>query len=279
MRPSKCFTAILAAALGAVALPAQAQETATWSYQPSYADLADLSDAADLVLRARIKKVAELDPARAPGLAPGHARLYIEAETGQLIAGSVPIGEEVRYLVDVPRDSRGKVPKLKKHEVLLFARPSSRPGELQLVGQGAQLPYTPGLEAQVRPVLAGLMSAQRPPVVTGVRDALSVPGNLVGESETQLFLDTREGNPVSITVTRRPNMSPVWGVSWSEIVDQSARAPQPGTIEWYRLACALPANLPAEAFLGGDPANRAQAEEDYRLVRSELGPCQRNRPS
>jgi hypothetical protein len=30
--------------------------------------------------------------------------------------------------------------------------------------------------------------------VTGVRDVMSVAGNLVGESETQLFLNTRAGS-------------------------------------------------------------------------------------
>jgi hypothetical protein len=35
-------------------------------------------------------------------------------------------------------------------------------------------------------------------------------------------------------VIRRPGMDPTWGVSWSEIVDQSAGPPAPETVEWYR---------------------------------------------
>jgi hypothetical protein len=81
--------------------------------------------------------------------------------------------------------------------------------------------------------------------VTGIRDVMSVPGNLAGESETQLFLDTATGDPVSLSVVRRPGMQPTWGVSWSEIVDQSARPPAPQTVAWYR-----PRLLPARATPG-----------------------------
>ena len=54
---------------------------------PTYADLATLSNAADLVIRAKIRRQTALEPERAPGLAAGFARLYIEAQTVALIAG------------------------------------------------------------------------------------------------------------------------------------------------------------------------------------------------
>ena len=127
----------------------------------------------------------------------------------------------------------------------------------------------------MRPVLAALAAPDSPPVITGVRDALSVAGNLTGESETQVFLETRDGSPVSLTVLRRPGRDPVWGVSWGEIIDQAARPPAPNTIEWYRLACALPARLPSSANLSRVPSERAQAERDYSLVMGSLGPCVR----
>ena len=41
----------------------------------TYADLAGLVDSADLVVHALVKKQAEVDAERAPGLAPGYARL------------------------------------------------------------------------------------------------------------------------------------------------------------------------------------------------------------
>lgn len=247
---------------------------------PTYADLADLAEAAEIVLRVEVRKQAQVKPERAPGLAPGFARLYIEARTAALISGSAPIGESLRYLVDVPLDSpngsRGKVPKLKKQEMLLFARPvQGRPGAVQLVGPGAQMRWSEVLEQRLRPILAALLAPGSPPVITGVRDALSVQGNLAGESETQLFLDTRSGDPVSVTIARRPSQSPVWGVSWSEIVDQAARPPRPQTLEWYRLACFLPQRLPPAANLSREVQARAQAEEDYAFVIQQLGPCQR----
>lgn len=242
----------------------------------TYADVADLADPAELVIRAQVRKQVEVEAERAPGLQPGFARLYIEAKTLALLSGSAPIGESLKYLVDVPRDAKGKPPKLKKSEVILFAKPvAGRPSEVRLVGPYAQLAYSAAREAKVRPVLAAMVAPDSPPVITGVRDALSVPGNLVGESETQIFLETADRSPVSITVLRRPGREAVWGVSWGEIIDQAARPPQANTLAWYRLACALPARLPSNANLSRDPAARAQAERDYSVVMGALGPCVR----
>ena len=246
----------------------------------TYADIVALSDPAELVLRAEIRRQIALEPERAVGVAPGFARLYIEADTLALISGSAPVGESLRYLVDVPLDSRGRAPKLKKQMVLLFARAvAGRPGELQLVNEAGQQTYNPLLEQRLRAVLGELADPDAPPVIKGVRDALSVAGNLVGESETQIFLETQSGAPVSITVLRRPGRPAVWGVSWGEIIDQSARPPAPESIEWYRLACSLPARLPEEANLAQGSAVRALAARDYAFVMGELGPCARTIPS
>jgi hypothetical protein len=195
-----------------------------------------------------------------------------------LLAGNSPVGESVNYLVDVPRDAKGRAPKLKKQEMILFARAvPGRTAQVQLVGRGAQMSWSPQLEGRLRPILAALLAPDSPPVVTGVRDALSVEGNLVGESETQMFLATRDGSPVSITVIRRPGQMPVWGVSFTEIVDQAAVPPQADTLAWYRLACFLPQSLPGEANLSRDTKSRAQAAQDYRYMMTQLGPCPRNR--
>lgn len=274
--PSGPLAALFALALvpaAAVAQPVAPPAAAG----PSYADLADLSDEADLVIHAQIRKQIEVKPERAPGLAPGDARLYIEARTLGLIAGSTPVGETLRYLIDVPRDERGRVPKLKKREMLLFAQPvRGRPGEIQLIGSHGQLPYSAQLADRLRDVLAQFARADAPPAITGIRDALSVEGNLAGESETQIFLSTERDGPVSITVVRRPGMAPVWGVSWSEIVDQAARPPMRNTPEWYRLACFLPAQLPGAANLSRESASRGRAAADYRFVIEQLGACPRN---
>lgn len=282
MHLPRSFSAVALALTGlAAANCASAQQPpAVFAGQlaPTYADLVALAEAAPLVLRAEVQEQARLEPERAPGIAPGFARLYVEAETLSLLAGGAPMGESLRYLVDVPLDEDGDAPDLEDEQVILFAAPvPGRPRELQLVDPRAQLPWSPALEARLRPILAALLGPDAPPVVTGIRDALSIEGNLAGESETQVFLDTRDDGPVSITVVRRPGMAPRWGVSWTEIVDQSARPPLPETLAWYRLACALPGELPPEANLARDAASRARAAADYAFVIEQLGPCTRNR--
>ena len=244
---------------------------------PTYADLATLSDAAELVIRAKIRRQTTLKPDRAPGLAPGFARLYIQSDTIALIAGRSTVGGTLAYLVDVPLDARGKVPKLKKRDFVLFARSvPGRAGEVQLVAPGAHLAYAPELEARLRPVLTELYAAQGvPPRVTGISDALAVQGTLTGESETQIFLATENRSPVSITILRRPGQRPQWGVSWGEIIDSAARPPAPETLRWYRLACALPAQLPSSANLAREPEARRLAAGDYAFVREAIGPCTR----
>ena len=244
----------------------------------SDADLVDLADYADLVVRAKVRKQSEVAPERAPGLRPGYSRFYIEADTQSLIAGSTRLGERIRYLVDLPLDARGKKPKLKKQDVILFARPvPDRPGELLLVAPDAQLLWNDALEQRTRLILKQLVAPDAAPRIAGVRDALSVAGTLAGESETQIFLDTVDDSPAAISVVRRPGMAPVWGVSFSEIVDQAVKVPQPGSLAYYRLACALPPSLPSAANLARDPADRARASDDYRFILSQLGPCTRMR--
>lgn len=262
------------------AAPASAQDRAPEPVQPTvtYADLADLAEAASLVALIEVRDQAVVEPERAPGLAPGHARLYIEARTEALLAGRSALGESLVYLADVPLDSRGRAPKLRKQRFIVYADPvPGRAGALQLVDPSAQLPATPENQQLARTVISAFAAPDAPPRVTGVRDVMSVAGNLAGESETQLFLDTDTGQPVSLTVVRRPGMEPTWGVSWSEIVDQSARPPEPETVAWYRLACSLPGTLPADAFLQQDPAAQRRAEADYRYIVEQLGPCNRTR--
>jgi hypothetical protein len=257
--------------------PRQDQPVAAAPNPLTYTDLVELAQASELVLRVEIREQRNVPPDRAPGLAAGQARLYLQARTQALLAGAGPVGENSVFLTDVPLDARGRRPNLKRGVYLLFAnRVAGRPGELVLVGRGAMQVADPVLEQRLRTVLTQLVQGQRPPVITGVREAISVPGNLAGESETQVFLATQGGQPVSLSVVRRPGMTPTWGVSWSEIVDQSARPPAAETLEWFALACRLPETLPESAFLQRDPASRTRAREDYAFVRRELGNCARS---
>lgn len=246
----------------------------------TYADVASLTDAATVIARVEIRKQTQVEAARAPGLAPGHARLYIEAKTEALIYGSGALAGNVTYLADVPLGSNGKPPKLKKQRMLVFAH--GVPGNtarLQLIGANTQLPASPELEAQVRAIATELTSPDSPPRIMGIDDALWVPGNLAGESETQLFLKTKSGKPVTLSIVRRPGQAPQWGVSWDEVVDPSARPPMKDTLEWYRLACSLPQTLPARSVLSRDPQVRTEATRDYAQVIRDLGPCERTLPA
>ncbi|MGZ3172831.1 MAG: hypothetical protein ACXWJC_07210 [Croceibacterium sp.] len=246
------------------------------SASPTYADLVGLAEASAVVAEVTVKDQALVESARAPGLAPGRARLYLETQTQRVLKGPSALGESVSYLADVPLDARGKPPKLKKQTFLVFANPvAARPGELQLVAPDAQLPLDPTTEQRVRTVIGQLQAPSAAPRIIAVRDVISVAGNLAGESETQMFVDTVGGAPVSLTVIRRPNMDPTWGVSWSEIVDQAAKPPAPETIAWYRLACFLPRKLQDRAFLQADAAGRQRAEADYQFILDQLGPCAR----
>jgi hypothetical protein len=282
-RGERGFAVAAAIILAISATYVQAQERAGLPGSPAqpvatYADLADFSQTASIVAIVEVRNQSVVRADRAPGLPGGHARLYITAQTVALLAARSPVGESLNYLVDVPLDAKGKAPKLKKQRFIIFADAvAGRPGTLQLVGEDAQLPATSESEQFVRSVIAAFAAPVLPPKIEGVRDVMSVPGNLVGESETQVFLETSTGEPASLTVVRRPGMQPSWGISWSEIVDQAARPPEPLTVEWYRLACSLPAQLPAGAYLQDDRESRVRAESDYRYILQQLGPCERLR--
>jgi hypothetical protein len=255
--------------------PGLAQPPAA-AVQPSYADLADLALAAPVIADATVRSTNRLKGAEAAGVPAGLARLYVEADVVALIRGAGGLARRVGYLLDVPLDARGKLPSLKKARVLLFARPAAA-GQVQLVAPDGQLRWAPELDAQVRAIAREALGADAPPRLTGVGNAFHVPGALPGEGETQVFLQTADNRPVSLSVLRRPGERPRWAVALSEIVDEAAAPPPPGTLLWYRLACSLPPALPARSIAAIAPADAAKAQEDYRFILTQLGPCGRTR--
>lgn len=276
-----CLGALLAAAAGSAARadsrPAAAN-AATGAPAPSYADLADLADGAPLVVRAQPRKLVPVEAARAPGLRAGWGRFYVEARTEAVIFGRSGLGEQLRYLVDLPLDAKGRPPAIKKKSMVLFARAvPANPGELQLVAPDAQLPWDEALDARLHAVIAELNAPAAPQRITGVREAIFVPGDLAGQSETQVFLATANGEPAAITVDREPGKDPRWSVSFSELVGDAANAPARDTLAWYRLACFLPRALPAGANTSASPDARQAAGRDYRFVLDQLGSCTRTR--
>ena len=273
-----CRWAPIAAVAAATAAVAESPPAAAPA--PTYADLADLALAAPVAAQVRVADAARVKAERAPGLRPGFARFYVEADLVSLIRAPQSLPQRLSYLVDLPLDSRGKAAKPRKgSEFLLLAAPvAGRPGELRLVAPDAQLPATPERAATLRSIVREASSASPPPRIAGIGRAFHVPGAVRGESETQIFLQTAGGTPVSLTVLRRPGETPYWAVALSEIVDEAAAPPAPGTLLWYRLACGLPRTLPRQSFAETDADGATAIAADYRLVLERLGPCLRNRP-
>jgi len=275
------FVSTLAACATAGTAQSQASMSATQSIpgsQFSYADLVDFSLGAELVAVVQVDEQITVPAERAPGLEPGKVRLYLEAETQGLLASPVAVGESLAFLIDLPLNSAGNAPKLEKQNFVIFARRvPDRPAMVQLLSPDSMIPAGPEIESRIRRVLTQLAGADAMPAITGVKDVIWVPGNLAGESETQVFVETQSGEPVSLSVIRRPQMPPAWGISLGEIVDQNAAPPEPETILWYRFACELPASLPQDAFLQNGREARASASADYAFVLDQLGPCTRSR--
>lgn len=245
---------------------------------PTYADLVDLADGAPLVIRVQPRKLVAVEAERAPGLRAGRGRFYIESRIEALVSGRGLMGEQVRFLADLPLDAKGKPPALKKRSVVIFARAvAGRPGELQLVAPDALLAWDAALDSRLRGVLGELFAPDAPQRVTGVREAIHVTGTLAGEGETQLFLSTASGDPAAVTIARAPDQPPRISVSFSELVGSSAATPPVDSLAWYRLACFLPSTLPGGANISGTPGDRAAAAADYRTLLATLGPCPRTR--
>jgi len=271
-----CKGALAAALAAAAAAPAESQGPPAPT--PTYADLADLALAAPVAAQVRISEAVAVKAERAPDLKPGMARFYVQAGLVSLIRSPQSLPARLSYLVDLPLDSRGKAPRLRKGgDFLLLAAPvAGRPGELRLVAPDAQIAFTPERASTLRSIIREASSASPPPRIAGIGRAFHVPGAIRGESETQLFLQTAGGTPVSLTVLRRPGQTAQWAVALSEIVDEAAEPPAPGTLLWYRLACGLPRALPRQSLAeAGESA--AAIEADYRLVLERLGPCVRAR--
>ncbi|HEX9963386.1 MAG TPA: hypothetical protein VGB04_00180 [Allosphingosinicella sp.] len=276
-----CKRVLVAALMAAATAPAESQARPATAPSPTYADLADLALPAPVAAQVRVTEAVALKADRAPGLKPGMARFYVEAALVSLIRSPQSLPARLSYVVDLPLDSKGKPPRLRKgSEFLLLAAPvAGRPGELRLVAPDAQIPFAPEHAATLRSIIREASSATPPPRIAGIGRAFHVPGAVRGESETQIFLQTAEGTPVSLTVLRRPGETPLWAVALSEIVDEAAAPPAPGTLLWYRLACGLPRALPRQSLAEADAQGGPAIQADYRLVLERLGPCVRSRRS
>lgn len=276
-RRARLFAAPLLALCTAVPL-AHAASAQPAPATASYADVATHAAEAATIIDARIRRTRPVELARATGLRPGHARFYVEGEVNAVLFGNAPVARRIAWLVDLPAQANGRAPAAPRGRVLLFARPVATSNQLQLVAPSAQLPWDASAETHARSIAAELAAGSRPPAITRIARAFHVPGTVAGEGETQVFLETDSGTPVSLTVLRRPGQPRHWGAAFGEIVDESAAAPAIGTLAHFRLACGLPVTLPATAIADLSPADAALARDDYGFVRQQIGPCGRRAP-
>lgn len=238
--------------------------------QPGFVDLADLTVAAPAIVQAHITREERLSERDSPGLAPGHARLLITAAVDAALVAPGTIPGELSLLWDAPLDARGKLIKHKNLPIMAWINRPSADGKTQLIAGNAVQPWTPALDAQVRAIATEAKSGNAP-VITGVTNGFRADGTVAGESESQFFLSAADGRAATMVVTQRPGMPRKVAVSRGDVIDESAAAVHPGTLLWYRLACTLPATLPAAAG-GNDPALAA----DWRAAITSLGPCERH---
>ena len=245
---------------------------------PTYADLADLALSAPIAIDAQIRSATRLKGPAAASVRNNFIRYVVEADVLALIRGAGGIPPRIRYVVDMPLDSRGKAPKMKKMRILVLARPvPGKSADVQLVAPDAQIAWSSETDSTLRAVLTEALAPDSPPRIARVGNAFHVPGAIQGEGETQIFLGTDSGAPVSLSILRRPGQTPRWAVAMGEIVDESAATPRGETLLWYRLACFLPRDLPASSLENADPAVAAQTRADYRVVIDGLGACTRTR--
>lgn len=244
----------------------------------SYADVADLVVQSPLILDAQIRKVTKLPEAQTVGVPVTLQRVLVEADVLSLIRGSDGFAAQARFLLDIPKDAKGKIPKLQKRRYfLLGSKVAGRPGELRLARPDALVEWSAENDMVLRAITREAVQLEAPQAISGITSAFHSQGSILGEGETQIFLRTSNGQPISISILSRPGQAKRWAVSTGDVIDESAIAPARNTLLWYRLACSLPRTLDAKLVESGDAADVGRAQADYRFVMDSLGPCGRTR--
>ena len=264
--------------------PAAAQNAAAAPFAvpaqgSTYADIADLVVISPVILDAQIRKVTKLPDTQAIGVPANIQRVLVDATVSSLIRGNDGFAGSARFLLDIPRDAKGKIPKLQKQRYfLLGSKVAGSPGVLKLSRPDALVEWSAENDATLRSITQEAVQIEAPQAISGISGAFHTQGTVIGEGETQIFLRTAGGQPISISVLSRPGQTRRWAVSTGDVIDESAIAPARNTLLWYRLACSLPRALDAALVESGEARDIANAQADYRFVLDSLGPCGRTRP-
>ena len=74
----------------------------------AYADVADLVTISPLIIDATIRNLQKIAPEQALSVPADKQRMLVEADVTSLIRGQGGITPRVRFLLDVPKDAKGK---------------------------------------------------------------------------------------------------------------------------------------------------------------------------
>src|SRR3546814_17149986 len=92
-----------------------------------------------MVVEAEIRKTYRIKAKESPGIPAGYGRYLVPAEVVRLISGRDALPSRINYHVDVPFDSRGKLPKLKHELAMLFLKRGQSPDQMVLHGPHRQI--------------------------------------------------------------------------------------------------------------------------------------------
>ncbi|WP_199553907.1 hypothetical protein [Sandaracinobacteroides hominis] len=257
---------------------AQPKPAATPQTAPlSWTDWADLVLASPVILSATVDDVDRLGRKQAPDVPPGQVRALVTARLTAALKSPSVLPAAAAWLWQGEADARGRAPFSKALPVLVFGSPMTGGGDpsvqpLRLTAAHAQQPWSGASEATVRSILAeALKPAAQGLMVTAVKDGFHSEGDVPGRSESQFFLSTEGGRPLTLVVSRTAGTEPTVRVATGDLVDRAAPV-QRQTLLWRGLACGMPRALPAS--LAANPALSA----DYAAARTSIGVCGRTVP-
>ncbi len=261
------------------ALPPLVRTLGVPATNSSYADIADLVVSSPLIVDATIRKTTKVPIEQAAGVPAHLQRMLVEADVVALLRGTDGIAGQVRFLLDVPKDAKGKLPKLKKKRYfLLGSKVTGMVGTMRLSRPDALVEWSAPNDARVREITREAVQLGAPQAITGITSAFHSAGSVPGEGETQIFASAAGGQPYTISVTARTGKGKSWLVSNSELIEEGASTPKRNSLLWYRLACGLPKSIDSALTDSGDAEGSARVALDYRFVLASLGPCDRTRP-
>lgn len=245
--------------------------------QVSYDDMMAIIIDSNLVVDIIVRKVKKLPPSQSIGAPIGKERLLITANVQSLIRADRGINSEIKFLYDAPVNSRGKIPKLKKQRFFAFGRNvANRPDFIKLTYTDSILPYDAQMDLMIRSAITEVIAPNAAQKITGISSAFHSPGTIIGEGETQIFLNTEFRQPMALSVVSTGNQSRSWSLSTSEVIDINATEPRRSSLLGHRLACSLPQNIEPSKIESSDPRDSRKAADDYNFVKNAIGPCVRN---